>query len=83
MYISLAAERENLDIVGWCYDLGKSAYRGEITKRPGIQHLLKEIENGVEAVCFYDETRISRKIEDFFFDVYLDVMAKFPNVKFY
>lgn len=81
--IQQLAIRENLEIVAWRVDKATSAFHGNISKREGIQLLLKDIENGAEAVCFYEESRMTRSITDFYNEVYSPINSEFPFVKFY
>lgn len=82
--ILLLAERENLEIISWPTDKATSAFHNNVSKREGIQLILEDIEeNGAEAVCFYEESRITRSITDFYNDVYLPVKEQYPFVKFY
>lgn len=81
--ILLLAERENLEIVEWRTDKATSAFHNNASKREGVQLILEDIKNGVEAVCFYEESRITRSITDFYNDVYLPVKEQYPSVKFY
>ncbi|WP_286230456.1 recombinase family protein [Neobacillus mesonae] len=81
--ILLLADRENLEIVEWRTDKATSAFHNNASKREGIQLILEDIENGAEAVCFYEESRITRSITDFYNDVYLPVKEQYPFVKFY
>lgn len=81
--IQLLAERENLEIIAWRTDKATSAFHNNISKRHGIQLILEDIENGAEAVCFYEESRITRSITDFYNDVYIPVKQQYPFVKFF
>lgn len=81
--ILLLAERENLEIVEWRTDKATSAFHNNASKREGIQLILEDIENGAEAVCFYEESRITRSITDFYNEVYIPVKEQYPYVKFY
>ncbi|WP_336883757.1 recombinase family protein [Priestia koreensis] len=81
--ILLLADRENLEIVEWRTDKATSAFHNNARKREGIQLILEDIENGAEAVCFYEESRITRSITDFYNEVYIPVKEKYPHVKFF
>ena len=81
--ILLLADRENLESIEWRTDRATSAYHNNVSKRQGIQLILEDIENGAESVCFYEESRITRSITDFYNDVYLPVKEQYPSVKFY
>jgi DNA invertase Pin-like site-specific DNA recombinase len=81
--ILLLADRENLEIIEWRTDKTTSAYHNNASKREGIQLILEDIENGAEAVCFYEESRITRSITDFYNEVYIPVKEQYPYVKFF
>lgn len=81
--IQLLAEKENLEIVEWRADKATSAYHNNASKRQGIQMILEDIENGAEAICFYEESRITRSITDFYNDVYAPVKQQYPFVRFF
>lgn len=81
--ILLLADRENLEIVTWRADKATSAYHNNAPKRQGIKLILEDIENGAEAVCFYEESRITRSITDFYNEVYIPVKEQYPYVKFF
>lgn len=81
--ILLLADRENLEIVEWRTDKATSAYHNNVGKRQGIQLILEDIENGAEAVCFYEESRLTRSITDFYNEVYVPVKEQYPHVKFF
>nr|WP_259547410.1 recombinase family protein [Heyndrickxia oleronia] len=81
--IQLLAGRENLEIIAWRADKATSAFHNNAGKRQGIQLILDDIENGAEAVCFYEESRITRSITDFYNDVYIPVKQQFPFVRFF
>lgn len=81
--IELLAERENIIIQEWRADKATSAFHSNITKREGIQLIFEDIKNGAQAVCFYEESRITRSITDFYNDVYVPIKQQYPYVKFY
>jgi site-specific DNA recombinase len=54
-----------------------------VGKRKGIQLILEDIQNGAEAVCFYEESRITRSITDFYNEVYLPIKKQYPYVSFF
>ncbi|WP_445493110.1 recombinase family protein [Niallia sp. 03133] len=81
--ILLLAERENLEIVAWRTDKATSAFHNNASKRQGIQLILEDIEKGAEAVCFYEESRITRSITDFYNEVYIPVKDEYPYVRFF
>lgn len=81
--IEQLAERENLEVIEWRADKATSAFHDNISKREGIQLLLEDIANGAEAVCFYEESRITRSITDFYNEIYIVIKQQYPNVKFF
>ena len=81
--IQLLAERENLHIANWREDKATSAFHNNIRKREGIQLIFEDIENGAEAICFYEESRITRSITDFYNEVYINIKQQYPHVKFF
>lgn len=81
--IQLLAERENIIIQEWRSDKATSAFHSNIVKRNGIQLILEDIKNGAQAVCFYEESRITRSITDFYNDIYVPIKTQYPNLKFY
>ncbi|WP_203363667.1 recombinase family protein [Bacillus sp. REN10] len=81
--IQLLAEKENIEIIKWREDKATSAFHGNAGKRKGLQKVFEDIEAGAEAICFYEESRITRSITDFYNDVYLPIKAKYPNTQFF
>lgn len=81
--IQQLAERENLEILEWRADKATSAFHSNISKRVGIQQILEDIGNGAEAICFYEESRITRSITDFYNEIYVPIKQKYPHVKFF
>lgn len=81
--IQQLAERENLEIIVFRADKATSAFHNNISKRNGIQQLLKDIENGAEAICFYEESRITRSITDFYNEIYIPIKQMYPHLKFF
>lgn len=81
--ILIFAERNGLDIISWCIDESTSAYSSNILSRKGMQQVLKEIKNGAEAFVFYEESRLTRQITDFYTYVYLAIKKEFPTVLFF
>lgn len=65
--ILMLAEKEGLEIVNWCIDESTSAFNGDISTRAGVLQVIEDIKNGAEAVCFYEESRLTRQITDFYF----------------
>lgn len=81
--IQLLAERENLEIIAWRADKATSAFHNNVSKREGIQLIFEDIKNGAEAICFYEESRITRSITDFYNEVYVPIKLEYPHVKFF
>ena len=77
------AERENLEIIAWRADKATSAFHNNVSKREGIQLTIEDIKNGAGAICFYEESRITRSITDFYNEVYVPIKLDFPHVKFF
>ncbi|MEL3972049.1 recombinase family protein [Rossellomorea oryzaecorticis] len=66
------------------YDDAVSAYRTPASKRQGLNHMKKVVlEQDVQAIIFYDFSRIDRKIYSFVSEFYFDVIAKKPDVRFF
>lgn len=81
--ILLLAERENLEIIEWRIDKATSAFHSNISKRKGMQLVFEDIDNGAEAICFYEESRITRSITDFYNEVYFPIKSRYPQTKFF
>lgn len=82
-HIQSLADRENLEIVEWRADKATSAFHSNVSKRKGIRLIFEDIKNGAEAVCFYEESRITRSISDFYNEVYVPIKEEFPHVNFF
>lgn len=82
-HIRLLAERENLEIVEWREDKATSAFHSNAGKRKGLQMVFDDIKNGAEAICFYEESRITRSITDFYNEVYTPIINQYPQTKFF
>lgn len=76
------AEREGIEIIRWRYDKAESAFRKSASKRGKMKELLNDAK-AVDAIIFYDESRLSRKIYDFYEEIYCPIKERFPHVKFY
>lgn len=76
------AKKEGIQIIKWRYDEAESAYRKSAVKRKNMRELLHDAKE-VDAVIFYDESRISRKIYDFYHEIYRPIKEQYPQVKFY
>ncbi len=81
--IELLADRENLEIIEWRADKATSAFHYNAGKRKGMQMVLDDITNGAEAICFYEESRITRSITDFYNEVYTPIKNEYPQTKFF
>lgn len=81
--IQVLAEREKLDITNWRADKATSAFHSNISKREGIQLIFEDIANGAEAICFYEESRITRSITDFYNEIYTPIKKQYPRVRFF
>ncbi len=81
--ILLLAERKNLNIIEWRADRATSAFRNNAGKRKGMQMVLDDIAKGAGAICFYEESRITRSITDFYNDVYTPIKEQYPQTKFF
>lgn len=82
-HIQSLAGRENLEIIAWRTDKATSAFHNNVSKREGIRLVLEDIKNGAKAICFYEESRITRSITDFYNEVYLPIKMEYPHVKFF
>ncbi|RSK26542.1 recombinase family protein [Bacillus sp. HMF5848] len=66
------------------YDDGVSAFKKNANERKGLNKLKDAIlTRNIDAVIFYDFSRIDRKIYSFVSEFYNDVIAKKPEIKFY
>lgn len=81
--IRLYAERHNLEIISWCIDEATSAYSKKIMSRSGMQQVIEEVQNGADALIFYEESRLTRQISDFYSSVYLPIKCDFPDFAFF
>ncbi|MGM7683210.1 recombinase family protein [Cytobacillus sp. Hm23] len=81
--ILLTAEEEGIDIVAWCIDEATSAFHNNVSKRKGIQEIFQYLNEGVIAICFYEESRMTRSITDFYYDFYLPIIGQYPDSRFY
>ncbi|SES10336.1 recombinase family protein [Salipaludibacillus aurantiacus] len=65
-------------------DDGVSAYKKKASRRSGLQKMKRKIiEEDIEAVFFYDFSRIDRMIYSFVSEFYYDVIAIKPHLKFF
>lgn len=82
--ITQAAEVRGYRITNWFEDEAISAFRRTADQRPGMQALLRHVlENDVQAVFFYDESRIDRKIVEFALEIWQEIKRRKPEVKFF
>lgn len=82
-HIQALADRLGVDIVSWRIDKAKSGFRNNVEKRKGIQELISDVENGIDVIIFYDESRTTRSITDFVNRVYKRIKKLNPNATFY
>ncbi|UOQ44070.1 recombinase family protein [Halobacillus salinarum] len=80
--ISEKANQEGITIKHWRYDKAVSAYRTNAARRENLNLLLSDAKD-VDAIIFYDESRLSRNIFDFYQEIYQPLKERYPNVKFY
>ncbi|WP_096156211.1 recombinase family protein [Bacillus sp. FJAT-45066] len=80
--ISEKAKQEGYEIIKWRFDEAVSGYRKRASKRKKMQLLLNDARE-VEAIFFYDESRITRRIYDFQREIYLPIKEQYPHVKFF
>jgi DNA invertase Pin-like site-specific DNA recombinase len=72
------------ELVDTFRDEAVSGYNRVASKRPEIQRLVQSVREGrINAIAFYDESRLSRQIIDFYVDVYAPIVAANPNVRFF
>ncbi|MDP4085080.1 MAG: recombinase family protein [Bacillota bacterium] len=83
--IEARANKEGYTIVCWIRDKGVSAYNTDALDRPGIFELLKLIENdnSIEALFFYEESRLDRQIDKFVNGVFKLIKSKKKHFKFF
>lgn len=84
--ISDRAAREGYQIVEFLKDDGISAYHKTVSQRKGMQDLLNMVLNDryqIEAVFFYDESRLTRQFDDFTLFIYKEIKEQKPYVKFF
>ncbi|MBT2683373.1 recombinase family protein [Bacillus sp. ISL-37] len=80
--ITEKANQEGYEIIKWRFDEAVSGYRKRASKRKNMQLLLDDAKE-VDAIFFYDESRLTRKIYDFQREIYLPIKERFPKIKFY
>lgn len=80
--ITERAKQEGYEIINWRFDEAVSGFRKRASKRKNMQLLFDDAKE-VDAIFFYDESRLTRKIYDFQREIYIPLKEQFPNVKFY
>ncbi|WP_141249054.1 recombinase family protein [Paucisalibacillus globulus] len=80
--ISERAKQEGYTIEKWRFDKGESAFRKNASKRENMRLLLSDAKE-FDGIFFYDESRLTRKIYDFYREIYCPIKEQYPNVKFY
>lgn len=76
------AKQEGIEIIHWREDQAESAYRKRASKRKMMVELLHDAKK-VDAIIFYDESRLTRKIYDFHEEIYRPIKDRYPNIKFF
>jgi site-specific DNA recombinase len=76
------AEQEGITIIDWRFDESQSAYRKSAGKRENMKMLITDAEE-IDAILFYDESRLTRQMSDFNYEIYVPIKERFPHVKFY
>jgi site-specific DNA recombinase len=65
-------------------DKGTSGYHTVVTQRPEMVKLINNIKSGnINCIVFYEESRLSRRIIDFYVDFLEPILAVNPKVKFF
>lgn len=80
------AELEGYQIVKIFIDDANSAYHKKVTERKAMTDLLQMVlsdENQIEAVFFYEESRVSRQFYDFTLYIHDVIKKEKPNTKFF
>lgn len=84
--IRLRAEREGYNIVEIFIDDANSAYHKVVTKRKAMTDLLDAAlseELNIEAIFFYEESRVSRQFYDFTLFIHDVIKREKPHMKFF
>jgi len=84
--IRLRAEKEGYNIVEVFVDGANSAYHKVVTKRQAMNDLLEatlSADQNIEAIFFYEESRLSRQFYDFTLFIYDVIKREKPQVKFF
>ncbi|MFT4414524.1 recombinase family protein [Fredinandcohnia humi] len=80
--ISEKAKQEGYEIIKWRFDEAVSGFKKRASKRKNMKLLLNDAKD-VEAIFFYDESRITRGIHDFQWDIFIPIKEQYPHVKFF
>ena len=65
-------------------DEAVSGYNRVASQRPAINELVDAIRSGkVDIIVFFEESRLSRRVIDFYIDIYAPINKVNPNVKFF
>ncbi|CAM4342376.1 recombinase family protein [Paenibacillus alkaliterrae] len=75
------ARQEGIEIIKWRFDEAESAYRKRAAKRENLRELINDA-NEADAIIFYDESRLTRRISDFYEEIYCPIKERYPHVKF-
>lgn len=82
--IKRLADNKGYEIAEWFSDDAVSAYRRRCGQRPGLSSLVEYVlDHDIDAVLFYDESRVSRQVTDFVEDVWRTIGEAKPDVKFF
>jgi site-specific DNA recombinase len=82
--IKSKAAAEGYQIVEFIEDDAVSAYSKQAIKRPGVKRLFECLQHeDVDAIFFYDETRIDRQFNDFVNNVIRPIRQSYPHLKFF
>ncbi|GEM_PF-5292962 len=84
--IRIRAEKEGYNIVEVLVDGANSAYHKVVIKRQAMNELLEKTlseDYNIEAIFFYEESRLSRQFYDFTLFVYDVIKRERPQVKFF
>jgi site-specific DNA recombinase len=82
--IEIKAAEEGYVIVDYVEDDGISAYNKQAVKRPGVKKLFEHLQQGdIEAIFFFDESRIDRQFNDFVNNVIRPIRDSYENIKFF
>ncbi|MBM7571567.1 DNA invertase Pin-like site-specific DNA recombinase [Aquibacillus albus] len=80
------ARMEGYELIEIIKEDAESSYHKNVKQRSGMQELLTKVLDdtlGIEAVFFYDESRITRQFDDFTLYIYRPIKFEKPYVKFF